>query len=207
MLLLASVAFACESPLFRALPEPKVPAQGKAVVTGDSTLDGVPVVGARFSTRSASSIDAWREVLGRPEAQDDWMPPKFGYDLVEKIDASHMYLQVNVGFLFGAVTIHRQIVAEIGGSLTGAELVTCWKRLAPEPWAAKVAQWRNDSDWQGASAGWWSVRSDASGTIVGHQWWSATEGVPAAVLKFGASSTLPDLIDAFEARARAVGGA
>jgi len=207
MVLLAAFAFACDSPLYRVLAEPAVPAKGKAVITGDASLDGVPVVGARFVTRSTASVDAWRTVLGRPETQDDWMPEKFGYDVVEKIDATHMYLQVNVGFLFGAVTIHRQIVAQIGGTLTGSELVSCWKRLPHEPWAVEVSRWTNDSDWQGASAGWWSVRPDGEGTIVGHQWWSATDGVPAAVLKFGASSTLPDLIDAFDARAHAVGGA
>jgi hypothetical protein len=204
MLLTAALAFACDSAVYRALPEPSLPDKGKAVVTGDAKLDGVPVVGARFVTRSTASVDAWRTVLGRPETQDDWMPAKFGYDLVEKIDPSHMYLQVNVGFLFGAVTIKRQIVAQIDGNLAGSELVSCWKRLPHETWEEEVAKWRNDSDWQGASAGWWSVRPDGTGSIIGHQWWSATEGVPAAVLKFGAASTLPDLIDAFDARARAV---
>ncbi len=204
----AAFAAACASPLYRVLPEPStpLPGKGKTVVTGDSILDGVPVVGVRFVSRSAAGVDAWRKVLSHPEAQDDWMPSQFGYDLVERVNDSHMYLQVNVGFLFGAITLHRQLVAKVEGQLEGSELVSCWTRVAPEPWAATIAAWRNESEWQGASAGWWSVRADGTGTIVGHQWWSATEGLPAAVLKFGASSTLPALIDAFDARAKAVGG-
>jgi hypothetical protein len=204
MLAFLAAAFACDAALYRVLAEPPTPATGKGVVTGDSVFDGVPVVGARFSTRSKASVDAWRKVLSRPEAQDDWVPEKFGYDLVEKIGTRHMYLQVNVGFLFGAVTFRRQLVAELDGHLGGSELVSCWKRVEPGDWVDQVAQWRNDADWQGVMAGWWSVRADAEGTIVGHQWWSATAGVPAAVLKFGASSTLPELLDAFEARALTV---
>lgn len=208
LLLPVTLALACDEPIFRTLAAPATPASGKAFVTGDATLDGQAVVGARFVMRSAESYDVWKKVLGDPEHQDDWVPDKFGYDLVERIDASHLYLQVNVGFLFGAVRVRRQIVAKVESSEVGSTFTTCWEQVDPSPYTAQIARFNGDAEWQATSAGWWSVTpAPEGGVIVSHQWWSAPAGVPAAVLKFGASRTLPDLLDAFEAHARALSSA
>lgn len=205
-MLFASLAFACGDPVFRTLAAPAVPPSGKNVVTGDGLMAGEAMVGARFTMLSDVPVEAWRAALADPDRQDDWVPDRFGYDLVEKVDASHMYLQVNVGLLFGAVQIRRQLVAELDSAREGGRYVTCWRRVDPTPYLAKVAAWPSDAEWQTASAGWWSVEATAAGTVVGHQWWTRAAGLPTAIVKFGASRTLPDLLDAFEARARSLAG-
>lgn len=206
--LLVAVALGCDDPVFRTLAAPAAPASGKSVVTGDTKMNGAAMVGARFTMVSDVPVAAWRSALANPERQDDWVPERFGYDLVERVDATHMYLQVNVGLLFGAVKIRRQLVAELGSATDGPRFITCWRRVDPSPYQATLAAWPSDAEWQTASAGWWSVEATPTGTLVGHQWWTESAGVPSAILKFGASRTLPDLLDAFEERARtlAAGG-
>jgi len=203
LLALASFALACDDAVFRALTAPTLPDAGKRVVTGDATMTGEAMIGARFVMRSDVPIEAWRSALSNPERQDDWMPDRFGYDRVEAVDASHMYLQVNVGFLFGAVKLRRQLVAEVASATEGERFVTCWRQVDPAPYSARLTAWPSDAEWQQESAGWWSVEPlPGGGTAVGHQWWTRAAGLPAAIVKYGASQTLPDLIDAFEARAR-----
>lgn len=206
LVLVATLALACDDPVFRTLAAPAVPASGKSVVTGDGVMGGLGMVGARFTMLSDVPIDGWKAALANPERQDDWVPARFGYDLVEKVDKSHMYLQVNVGLLFGAVKIRRQLVAELDSAAEGARFVTCWRRVDPAPFQSALAAWPSDAEWQNASAGWWSVEATPKGTVVGHQWWTEAAGLPTAIVKFGASRTLPDLLDAFEERARSLSG-
>ncbi|MSQ00831.1 MAG: hypothetical protein EXR71_02935 [Myxococcales bacterium] len=200
--LIVGVALACQDAVFRTLDAPPIPRSGKASVTGDSTIDGARVIGARFTMVSDVPVAAWRSALSNPERQDDWVPERFGYDLVEKVDDTHMYLQVNVGFLFGAVNIRRQLVAELASQDTGSRFVTCWRRVNPDPYRAQLGAMVSDATWQDPSAGWWSVEPAGSQTVVGYQWWTLAAGLPTAVVKFGATQTLPDLMDAFEAQAR-----
>ncbi len=210
LLLTASLSFAfgCDAPIFSTLAAPALPGSGKAFVTGEGKLDGDTVIGARFAMHASAPYAAWKRVLGDPEHQDDWVPDKFGYDLVERLDAAHLYLQVNVGFLFGAVRVRRQIVAAVEAVDHGASFTTCWAKVDPTPFLTQIARFHGDAEWQDSSAGWWSVAPAPDGsTLVAHQWWSAAGGVPAAVLKFGATRTLPDLLDAFEARAEALAAA
>ena len=204
LVLIVSAAFGCDDAVFRTLAAPPIPKSGKSSVTGDSTIDGARVIGARFTMDSDVPVSGWRGALSNPERQDDWVPERFGYDLVEKVDDTHMYLQVNVGFLFGAVQIRRQLVAELASQATGSRFVTCWRRVNPDPYKAGLAGMVSDATWQDPSAGWWSVEPFGSGTVVGYQWWTLAAGLPTAVVKFGATQTLPDLMDAFEAQARSL---
>ncbi len=201
---IVSVALACDDAVFRTLDAPALPKAGKSFVTGDSTIDGARVIGARFAMVSDVPVAGWLGAFSNPERQDDWVPDRFGYDLVEKVDDTHMYLQVNVGFLFGAVQIRRQLVAELASQASGARFVTCWRRVNPDPYLTQLAGMVSDATWQDPSAGWWSVEPAGSGTLVGYQWWTLAAGLPTAVVKFGATRTLPDLMDAFEARARSL---
>lgn len=204
LLIIASFAFACDEPVFSALPAPPLPESGKGVVTGDGVLDGRNVVGVRFSMRSPEPVEVWKRVLGAPERQDDWMPDQFGYDLVEKLDASHMYLRINVGLIFGAVRVRRQLVAYVQDHEREGTYVTCWKMVDHAPFDAQLGPLATDVDWENTSAGWWSATPDGSGSVIGHQWWAVAGKVPASIMKFGASRTLPDLMDAFETQAQAV---
>lgn len=205
LLIVATFAFACDEPVFSSLPVPAAPADGKGVVTGDGVLDGREVVGVRFSMHSAEPVDVWKRVLGTPERQDDWVPDRFGYDLVEKLDASHMYLRINVGLIFGAVHVRRQLVAHVQDYQREGTYVTCWKMVDHVPYAAQLARLANDADWENTSAGWWSVTPEGAGSFVGYQWWAVAGKVPVPIMKFGASQTLPDLMDAFEAHAQELG--
>lgn len=208
LLLLTTFAFACDDPVFRSLAVPAVPESGKGVVTGDGVLDGRDVVGVRFSMRSPHPVAVWKRVLDRPEQQDDWMPERFGYDLVERLDATHMYLRVNVGLVWGAVQLKRQLVAFVQQVERPNSYVTCWRMVDHAPFAAQLVPFAHDAQWENTSAGWWSATADGTGSIVGHQWWATSGKVPRAIMKFGASRTLPDLMDAFEDRAEllAAGG-
>ena len=204
LILSAAVAMACDDAVFRALPEPAIPEGGKGVITGDASMNGAAVVGARFEMHSDVSLAVWKRILHDAELQDEWLPERFGYDLVERIDPRHMYLQVDVGFLFGAVHIRRQLVAEIREVEGGGAFTSCWSMVDHQPFAAELARLQNDADWERASAGWWNVRPSGSGGDIGYQWWTEAGHVPSGLLKYGATQTLPALLDAFETRARAL---
>jgi len=203
-LLLLTHALACDDAAFRAIPEPPVAGGAKGVATGESTLDGKPVIGVRFAMPSQASFAGWKAALADLDSQDQWVPDQFGYEYNTWIDASHAYLRFDVGLVFGAIHVRRQLVAVIRESSTASSYTTCWRMVDPEPFKEKIAAIVTEAEWEKASAGWWSVRQQASGVTVGYQWWTEVGKMPTSVMKYGMTTTLPALMDAFEARAQAL---
>lgn len=204
MLILVTLALPCDDAAFAALAEPPFTGTKKGVVTGETTLDGRPVIGVRFAMPSTTPISAWKQALSEVDKQDEWVPDQFGYEYNTWIDPQHMYLRFDVGLLFGAVHVRRQLVAVIREVSTTSSYTTCWKMVDPAPFATKTAAVVTDADWERASAGWWSVRQAEGSVVVGYQWWTEIGRMPTSVMKYGMTTTLPDLMDAFEARARSL---
>lgn len=204
MLLLVALAHPCDDAAFGALAEPSFAPGKKGAVTGETTLDGKPVIGVRFAMGSTTPMSAWKQALSEVDKQDEWVPDQFGYDYNTWIGPEHMYLRFDVGLVFGAVHVRRQLVALIREVSTAESYTTCWKMVDPAPFSAQVASMVTDADWERASAGWWSVRRAEGGVVVGYQWWTEVGRMPTSVMKYGMTSTLPDLMDAFEARARSL---
>ncbi len=208
-LVLAGPALAvCADPIFSLLPPPPPDGDDPGVVTGRSTFEGNAVVGGRFSLDSAHVPSAWREVLLDVESQDEWVPKKFGYQAVERIDAEHVYMRFDIGFLMNAVHVERQLVVRLESGDVGGNFRTCWRMVDPAPFLpglqGKVAP---DVDWERSTTGWWEVTPQPDGTaLVNYQWWSESGRVPAAIQRFGISRTLPDLLRAYEARIASVVG-
>ncbi len=203
-LLLLTDALACDDAAFRAIPEPTVAQSGKGVATGEAILDGKSVLGVRFSMPSQTPFSAWKTALADLDSQDQWVPDQFGYEYNSWIDSNHAYLRFDVGLVFGAVHVRRQLVAAIRESTTASSYTTCWKMVDPAPFQDKIATVVTDADWEKTSAGWWSVRQESSGVTVGYQWWTEVGKMPTSVMKYGMTSALPDLMDAFEARAKSL---
>jgi hypothetical protein len=197
---------ACDDPVYAVLGQPSVDGGGRGIVTGEANFGGKEAVGGRLLKVSKHSPEAWRKVLLSAETQDDWMPERFGYDRAERIDATHMYLQIDVGLLAGAVHVRRQLVVSLAEAAVGRETVTCWRMIDPEPWKPKIQAWISDAEWERSSTGWWRAepRPDG-GTTVGYQWWAEVGRIPSAVQQFGIRRALPDLVDAFDDRAGVVG--
>ena len=205
--LLVAYCFAavCDDAAFSAIPEPSLPTKGKGVATGDATLGGKPVVGARFVMPSTKPLAAWKKILSEADKQDEWVPDRFGYDFNEWIDPGHIYLRVDLALVFGAVHVRRQLVALIRDEDTATAYTTCYRMIDHAPFDQKIAGWVTDADWEKENAGWWSVRQDGERVIVGYQWWTEAGHLPMAVMKYGMSTALPDVMDAFDTYAGQVG--
>ncbi|MFN7145148.1 MAG: hypothetical protein ACK4YP_15330 [Myxococcota bacterium] len=204
LLLAAPTAHAvvCDDPLFALLAAPPPEKDGVGVVTGAGTLDGKAVVGGRFSIASAHTPRVWRQVLLDAESQDEWVPKRFGYVVSDRIDADHMYMRFDLAFLMNSVHVQRQLVVRVTSGDVGDRFRTCWRMVDPGPHLATIgAKAAPDIDWERASTGWWEVTPQPDGTaLVNYQWWAESGKVPAALQRWGASRTLPDLLRAFEAR-------
>lgn len=199
MLLLVATALACDDAVFSALPLPAPAVGGRGIVSGTLNVEGRDLFGARLSRVSTHSLDAWREELLRPEHHDEWQPARFGNERAERVDADHVYLRADVGFLFDAVHIRRQVIAKIVTIERRHSFRACWKAVDPTPFFADVARWATDAPWETALAGGWDVREkDGGGTIVSYQWWTSASGVPDAVLGWAAADTLPAMLDSFD---------
>lgn len=207
LLLLATTALAtpCDDPAFSTIPEPSLPAHGKGVATGEALLDGRKVVGVRFSMASDKSLSSWRKILSEAEKQDEWVPDRFGYDFNEWIDREHIYLRVDMSLVFGAVHVRRQLVALIRDEDTATDYTTCYKMIDHTPFDSQIAGWVTDADWEKANAGWWNVRQESGRVVVGYQWWTEAGKMPIAVMKYGMTTALPDVLDAFDSYAGQVG--
>lgn len=193
-----AVAVACDDAVFAVLP---APARGE-VSTGETKVEGAPWLGARFSKDSAHPFASWKRVLAEADKQDDWVPDEFGYELAEWVDAGHMYLRFDIGFLLNAIHVRRQLVARVRTAENGPTYTTCWRMVDPALWKERVSRWSTDVPWQDDSAGWWQATPlPAGGTRVGYQYWTKQGSIPNAILKIGLSGTLPDLLEAFDAEA------
>lgn len=198
----AAHAAVCDDPLFAVLAAPTPGKDGVGVVTGTGTLDGKEVVGGRFSLDSAWTPAVWRTVLLDTESQDEWVPKRFGYVVSDRIDAEHMYMRFDLAFLMNSVHVERQLVVRVTSGDVADRFRTCWRMVDPAPHMAAIgAKVAPDIDWERASTGWWEVTPQPDGTaLVNYQWWTDPGKVPAAIQRWGASRTLPDLLRAFEAR-------
>lgn len=202
LLLVASLArAACEEPVFAFLPPPPLDERGRGVATGTALHDGAKVVGGRFALASRHPVEVWRTVLTEVDAQDEWLPERFGYEEAEWLDPSHMYMRFDIGFLFGSVRVRRQLVVEVLTDDAPGRFRTCWRMVDPAPWLQLAAPYVADVPWERAITGWWEVTGQPDGTtLVGHQWWADSGRVPRSIVRFGITRTLPDLLQAFEAR-------
>lgn len=211
---LAAPALACDAGLMGSIPLTPPPAgQDLHVLTGRGTASppgGGPAVvmaGARVVYNSAHPVAWWREVLLHPETQDDWAPEAMGTERVERLDSGHIFQQSNVKALGGAVSIQRQSVAQIKWmSRTDQHTQNCWQAVDAAPYMPKIQQWVNAATWLDIGFGGWQVDERAGGgSQVSYQFWVAAEILPAGMMAWGMSRTLPDLIRTFDARAAAVG--
>lgn len=204
-LLLAAAAFACEQPVYTVLALPEPDGSGHGAVTGEATVGGRTVVGGRFSYVSQEAYAGWRTVLLDAPSQDEWLPARFGTKVSDAIDPTHMYLLIDIGLLFDSVHIQRQLVAEVRNVDAVGHFRTCWWMVDPTPWKARVPQ--NDVPWENSMYGAWEATPRADGgTLVSYQFWSEPGRIPSAVQRFGLANTLPALIEAFDARVKALGG-
>lgn len=207
MFLLLSPAWAiCDDPIFSIIPAPPPTDERHGVATGMGTLSGKDVLGGRFSLDSALPPSVWKNVLLHAENQDEWVPKQFGYEFSEWIDREHMYLRFNIGFLANTIHVKRQLVVQVASGDVGDRFRTCWKMVDPTPHMSRITAWISpDVNWERASTGWWEVtpKSDG-GALINYQWWAETGAMPTAIMRAGISGTLPDLLDAFEARVKSL---
>jgi hypothetical protein len=197
-------AATCDAAIFSTIPQPMLDSNGKGVATGEATGEGKKMVGARVVRASNHSIDAWKPVLIHGELQDEWMPAEFGYEQAELIDSNHMYLLFDIGFLMNAVRVQRQLVVELSHGMVGNSFRLCWKMVDPTPYMAKIQHLVTTGvEWERSSMGWWEVTPAGSGAMVTYQWWTEVSAMPVSVMRYGASQTLPNLLEAFEVK---VGG-
>lgn len=200
-MLLLSAAFACDKALLATLPIPDV-ADAKPIVAQGAGKDGdVKMAGARVTYKSAHTLAEWMPVLESPEDQDAWHPKEMGTRRAERLDEATLFQQIDISLFFGAITIRRQIVAGIQWIERSPTVIrNCWRALDPEPWAAKIAVWRDDAPFQLHGMGSWDVRAlPDGGTSISYTFWADTGAMPAKVQAWAMSRTLPELMAAFEA--------
>ena len=66
---------------------------------------------------------------------------------------------------------------------------------------SRIPSVNQDVTWERSSAGWWEVSPrPAGGSLVTYQWWTEVSAMPVAIMRYGMSRTLPDLMDAFDTR-------
>jgi hypothetical protein len=199
--LLPSAALACDLAIFQKVPAPVPEDGGHGVATGEQQYQGMTVVGGNFTRRSTHGVSAWEKVLLDAGSDDEWVPKQFGYDKSEYIDHDHMYLSFNLGFLWDAVQVKRQLVVQVQNVHKADAIQSCWWMIDPTPYQSKVAQWATDVEWERAMFGRWEVTPQSDGgTLVSYQWWTQEGKIPSSILRYAVGHTLPDLLDAFDAR-------
>lgn len=207
-LLLGVDAAACDLPIFSLIPAPDgADVDVKAFATGATSFRGAEIVGGRVMTVSRHTLAEWKAVLLDPEHQDDWQAARFGNTLSERIDANHLYMRLDIPLAFGALHIRRQIVADFRSFQKGDSYRSCWQVIDPAPWRAEVARWDDGTEWESDTYGCWDLTPRPDGTtLVSYQWWSDLSAYPSAVGGWVVSHTLPDMVDAFEARVGLMAG-
>lgn len=198
-------ALACDQAIFKQIPDPKPDVNGHGIATGTTTVDGKSVVGGNFTIYSDQPLAAWKSVLLDAENQDVWVPKRFGYTVSNRIDRSHFYLSFDLGFLFDAVHVRRQLVVAVLNDEKDGAVRSCWWMVDPAPYQEAVKPWVSDAAWERAMMGRWTVTPQADGRqLVSYQWWAEAGAIPIAIQRYAVARTLPDLLDAFEARVKVV---
>lgn len=183
------------------LPFPEVVDARPRLVSDRVEVDGVSLAGARIAFRSEHPVSAWEPVVTAPERQDDWQSPSLGLQRAERLDATHVFQQMQFDLFFGAVRIQRQVIVDIRWQeRTDAHLHNCWVAADPAPFRAALAPMDNAAPWVGHGAGGWEIHPlPDGGTYVSYQFWAESALLPPRMQAWGMSRTLPDLMAAFDA--------
>lgn len=208
IVLWSAVAVACDISLFSVIPLPAIPAgESRGFGWARTSFRGADLVGGRVTTLSRYTLAEWKKVLLDPGRQDEWQAERFGNALTEIIDSSHLYMQVDVGLLFGAYHIRKQVVAEFHNYERPSGYRSCWEVIDPTPYLGAVARWQNNTEWERDTYGCWDLATQPDGTTqVSYQWWTAASAIPSAVQNYVLSNTLPDMVAAFDAEVKRVAG-
>jgi hypothetical protein len=109
---------------------------------------------------------------------------------------------VGEGEVIVDVTASEQIVVGIDWMIiSDQKLRNCWYADDSTPYQTAIAGWVDDSPWQKIGYGGWEVDPlPDGGSRVSYQMWVEAEILPASVMAWALSRTLPTLMNAFEAR-------
>lgn len=191
----------CDMAVLATLAAPAANPARPVLTSGRTVAHGVDLAGARVVMVSDHGLPAWRRVLRSPETTDDWHPDSLGTKRVERLDPSHIFQQLDISILLGAIHIRRQIV--VGSRWlddTATELRNCWYGSDPTRYQAQMAAWADDSTWETVTYGSWHLRPQADGTTwVSYQMWSPSKTVLPQIQAWAMSRTLPEMLSAFEA--------
>lgn len=203
LLALAAPAAACDVAVLDAVDAPAPTGSAPVVASARARLGDLDLVGVAVAMRSGWDVGAWEAVLSRPEDDDTWHPEAFGTHRVERLDASHLFQQIDVHAPFGPVHVRQQIVVRIDWlERSATRLRNCWIAADPAPFAATLRAWA----WSGVEMrrtglGGWDVRAHPDGgTLVRYEAWADPRLVPAAAQARAMATKLPDLLRAYEAR-------
>ena len=214
--LLLNPAEACDPGVMSTIPltDPP-PGQDVHVLTGKATVTppaaggaAVTMAGARVVFNSTHPVSWWRKVLTIPENQEEWHPADMGTLRVERLDPKHIFQQSHIRALGGAVNIRRQSVIEINWlSLSDQKLQNCWVAADPAPYMPVISKWVNDATWLRIGYGGWQADpTPTGGARISYQFWVEAELLPAGMVAWAMSRTLPDMVRIFDARVEAVNG-
>ncbi len=190
----------CDQAVLSTLAAPEATSSRPVMTSGRTMANGVELAGARVVMLSDHGLAAWERVLRSPETTDDWHPPSLGTRRVERLDGDHIFQQLDISILLGAVHIRRQIV--VGSRWledTPTSLRNCWFAGDPARYAPQVAPWADDSPWETVTYGSWHVRpADEGRSWVSYQFWSPSKTLLPQIQAWAMSRTLPELVSAFE---------
>lgn len=199
----------CDMGVLAALSAPVAASAAPAIVTGRTSTHGVDLVGARASFLSEHDVPAWARVLRTPEETDDWHPPSMGTRRVERLDPGHIFQQLDITILLGAVHIRRQIV--VGSTWlenTASAAKICWYGTDPSRYQAQIAPWVDDSTWETVTFGSWEVRArPEGGSTVSYQFWSPSKSLLPQIQAWAMARMLPEMMRVTDAHVGALDGA
>lgn len=199
---------ACDAAVLNVIPSAVVQPGEQVIATGKTRAGGVDLAGARISFTSEMPVSAWAQVIAVPELVDDWQPKELGIRRSERVDDKHIFQQMDLTLLLGAVRIRRQAVAAIVPvERTPTRFRNCWWIVDPEPFKPAVAAWADDSTWNLNGIGGWDIQGlPDGGSWVSYQFWAEAKLVPPQVQAWAMSRTLPEVARAFDARVRSLHG-
>ena len=199
MLFALGAALACEPSLMGQFPVPAAPPPKLTVETTSGKYAENTYTGAQVTMRSASPVPAWTAVLEHPERQDEWHPKELGTERVERVEGTDFFQRTAISVL--GFTVRRQVIARVHWlESTVDRLHTCWSAGVPAEFARRVQAWDDGSTWQEHGFGGWTITGlPGGGSAVSYQVWVDTNGIPAPLVAWGVSRTLPTLLGAFEA--------